>query len=89
MRNKGLFKAFFTPRFHFIWGKATAVSISAEFTLSQCRVGWCKCLNNIQIHLLFVDIIIYYLPLNTREHAREYIKDKKEDEKMLKQNKRM
>ena len=27
-----------------------------------------------------MDIIIYYLPLDTREHAREYIKDAKEDE---------
>ena len=84
MRNKGLFKAFFTPRFHFIWGKATPVSISAEFTLSQCRIGWCKCWNNIQIHLLFVDIIIYYLPLDTREHAREYISDQKKDDKIIK-----
>lgn len=88
MRNKGLFKAFFTPSFYFIWGKATPVSISAEFTLSQCRIGWCKLWNNIQIHLLFMDIIIDYLPLDTREHAREYIKDRKEDTKMLKQNKR-
>lgn len=79
MRQKGLFKAFFTPSFYFIWGKATAVSISAEFTLSQCRIGWCKCWNNIQIHLLFVDIIIHYLRLGTKECAREYIKFEKED----------
>jgi len=86
MRNKGLFKAFFSPSFRFIWGKATPVSISAEFTLSQCRVGWCKLWNNIQIHLLFVDIIIDYLRLDTREHAREYINGEKEDEKMLKKD---
>ena len=88
MRNKGLFKAFFSPQYRFILGKATPVSVSAEFTLSQCRVGWCKLWNNIQIHLLFVDIIIDYLRLDTREHAREYIMDAKEDDKMLKQNKR-
>lgn len=87
MRNKGLFKAFYTRPVRFIWGKATPVSISAEFTLSQCRIGWCKLWNNIQIHLLFVDIIIYYLRLDTREHAREYIMDAKEDDKILKQNK--
>ena len=78
MRNKGLFKAFFTPNFYFICGKATPVTLSAEFTLSQCRIGWCKLWNNIQIHLLFVDIIIDYLHLDTREHAREYIKHAKE-----------
>ena len=77
MRNKGLFKVFFTPKFHFIWGKSTPVSISAEFTLSQCRIGWCWCKlwNTIQIHLLFVDIIIDYLRLDTREHAINYIED--------------
>ena len=89
MRNKGLFKAFYTRPVRFIWGKATPVAISAEFTLSQCRIGWCKLWNNIQIHLLFVDIIIDYLRLDTREHAREYINGQKEDEKMLKQTKRL
>lgn len=39
MRNKGLFKAFYTRKIRFVWGKATPVEISAEFTLSQCRIG--------------------------------------------------
>ena len=76
MRNKGLFKAFYTRKVRFIWGKATPVAISAEFTLSQCRIGWCKLWNNIQIHLLFVDIIVDYLRLDTREHARQYLQDR-------------
>ncbi len=80
MRNKGLFKVFFTKSFRFIWGKATPVSVSAEFTLSQCRIGWVKTWNNIQIHLLFADIIIHYLRLDTRKHARQYIEDSKEDD---------
>lgn len=80
MRNKGLFKAFYSRNIRFIWGKATPVTLSAEFTLSQCRIGWCKLWNNIQIHLLFVDIIIDYIHLDTREHARNYIEDVKEDD---------
>lgn len=37
---------------------------------------------------MFVDIIIYYLPLDTREHARDYINDAKQDAKILKQSKK-
>lgn len=73
MRNKGLFKTFFTPKVRFIWGKATPVELFAEFTLSQCRIGWCKLWDCIVIHLLFVDIIINYLWVHTRENARNYI----------------
>lgn len=84
MRSKGLFKAFYTPNVRFIFGKATPVTIAAEFTLSQCRVGWCKLWNCITIHLLFVDIIINYLRLDTRETARNYIACSKETDKRIK-----
>ena len=80
MRNKGLFKAFYTRDVEFIWGKATPVALHAEFTLSQCRIGWCKLWNCVQIHLLFVDIVVDYLRLDTREHAINYIAANKQKE---------
>nr|DAI32328.1 MAG TPA: hypothetical protein [Caudoviricetes sp.] len=85
MRSKGFFKAFFTPKVRFIWGKTTPVAIDAVFTLSQCRIGWCKLWDCIQIHLLFVDIIVEYLRLDTREHARNYIANSKETDKRIKE----
>lgn len=83
MKNKGIFKIWFSKPLWFII-KTTPCKIELEFTLSQCRVGWCKLMNDFQIHLLFLDIIIWWLPLKSKKIAREYIIDAKHDYEIIK-----
>lgn len=74
MRNKGIFKIFFTKRLEFAFGR-TAYKIGAEFTLSQCRIGWISLSNNIQIHLVFVDIWIDHWRFKSHKIAKQFIED--------------
>lgn len=82
--NKGIGKIFFSKNIRFIFNRKVAVTAFAEFTLSQCRIGWCKLERNLQIHLLFVDIIFEWITFKNREQAAKCIRDQKEQEERIK-----